>query len=78
MAEKITCVNGSVLKWTREQCGDLQLKEINDLFPKIEAWENGEDYPTYAQLEKLAHAYRKPLTIFFFPEPPEGIWPVDW
>jgi hypothetical protein len=24
-------------------------------------------------LEKLAHAYRKPLALFFFPKPPEGI-----
>ena len=73
LAEKIACINGSVLKWARVQCGDLQLKSIEELLPKIEAWERGEDYPTYAQLEKLAEAYRKPIAVFFFPNPPEGV-----
>ena len=73
MAEKITCINGNVLKWARMQCGDIQLKSVEELLPKIEAWENGEDYPTYAQLEKLAGIYRKPIAVFFFPSPPEGV-----
>ncbi len=73
MTEKITCINGDVLKWARLQCCDLQLKSISEILTKIEAWENGDDYPTYAQLEKLAHAYKKPLAVFFFPQPPEGI-----
>ncbi len=73
MAEKITCVNGNVLKWARIQCGNLQLKSVKELMPKIEAWEKGEDFPTYAQLEKLADAYKKPIAVFFFPQPPEGI-----
>lgn len=34
----------------------------------------GNDYPTYAQLEKLSYTiYKKPLAIFFFPEPPKNI-----
>lgn len=73
MAEKITCVNGDVLKWARVQCGNLQLKSVQEIMPKIEAWEKGEDFPTYAQLEKLADAYKKPIAVFFFPQPPEGI-----
>jgi len=38
----------------------------------IEAWERGEAFPTYVQLETLAYnIYKRPLAIFFFPEPPE-------
>ena len=36
----------------------------------IEKWESGEDFPTYSQLEKLAEIYKRPLALFFFPEPP--------
>jgi Zn-dependent peptidase ImmA (M78 family)/transcriptional regulator with XRE-family HTH domain len=38
----------------------------------IEGWERGDSSPTYVQLERLAYAvYKRPLAIFFFPEPPE-------
>jgi Zn-dependent peptidase ImmA (M78 family) len=37
----------------------------------IIAWESGESAPTYTQLEKLAYnLYKRPLAIFFFPQPP--------
>ena len=36
----------------------------------IEKWEPGEDFPAYSQLEKLAEIYKRPLALFFFPEPP--------
>lgn len=37
----------------------------------IDAWERGEDAPTYAQLETLAYGlYRRPVALFFFPEVP--------
>jgi transcriptional regulator with XRE-family HTH domain len=35
---------------------------------EIEAWESGEDAPTYPQLEKLAYQiYKRPLAVFFLP-----------
>ncbi len=38
----------------------------------MESWEQGDDFPTYGQLEKLAYQiYRRPLAIFFFPDPPD-------
>ncbi|WP_246164074.1 ImmA/IrrE family metallo-endopeptidase [Blastochloris sulfoviridis] len=38
----------------------------------IEAWESGEDAPTYPQLETLAYeVYKRPLALFFMPVPPE-------
>lgn len=39
---------------------------------EIIAWEEGRKTPTYRQLEELAGSlYKRPLAIFFFPEPPE-------
>ena len=38
----------------------------------ILSWERGEAAPTYVQLEKLAYeVYKRPIAIFFFPEPPD-------
>lgn len=38
----------------------------------IEAWESGDDAPSYSQLEKLAYkVYKRPLAIFFMPAPPD-------
>ena len=38
----------------------------------IGGWEAGEASPTYVQLEKLAYqVYKRPVAIFFFPEPPD-------
>ena len=35
-------------------------------------WEAGEETPSYIDLERLAYEiYKRPLAIFFFPEPPE-------
>ncbi len=42
----------------------------------VEAWENGEDAPTYAQLETLAYdIYKRPLALFFMPTSPEELRP---
>lgn len=68
----------SVLRWARETAGlsteDVahKLKRKTVTSDTIAAWESGEGTPTYAQLESLAYdVYRRPLALFFFPEPPE-------
>jgi Zn-dependent peptidase ImmA (M78 family) len=46
-----------------------KLKKPIDL---VEAWEAGDDAPTYAQLENLAYEiYKRPLALFFLPTPPD-------
>ncbi len=71
-------VNPTLLIWARETAG----LSINDVVQKISlkrvtaetvsAWEDGVEYPTYAQLKKLAYQiYKRPLALFFFPNPPE-------
>jgi Zn-dependent peptidase ImmA (M78 family) len=68
-------INLSVLKWARETAGidindvALKMKKNADV---IKAWENGDTSPTYIQLETLAYdIYKRPIAIFFFPEPPD-------
>lgn len=42
----------------------------------IERWESGVAAPSYAQLEKLASSvYKRPLAVFFLPEPPLELSP---
>lgn len=70
-------VNKDVLIWAREGLNLSQEIVANRMGKKVEeiqAWEDGTDYPTYAQLEKLTYTiYKKPLAIFFFPEPPKNV-----
>src|SRR3989338_380765 len=68
-------VNPDMLRWARETAG-LKIEDVARKFKKdnteILSWESGEDSPTYVQLEKLAYEiYKRPLAIFFFPEPPQ-------
>lgn len=70
-------VNPSVLQWARKTAG-LPIKDVVHKLNRksittetIEAWERGEGAPTYSQLETLAYEiYKRPLALFFFPEPP--------
>lgn len=39
---------------------------------RIEEWEAGNSRPTIAQLREAARVYRRPLGVFFLPEPPQG------
>ncbi|MDB9422589.1 XRE family transcriptional regulator [Microcystis aeruginosa CS-563/04] len=70
MGEKLTGVNPTMIKWARERAR-CSLESVAVKFKKIEKWESGEDFPTYSQLEKLAEIYKRPLALFFFPEPPK-------
>ena len=66
-----------VLVWARDSAGFSQeeiadkLRQKSATLEAIEAWEDGREQPTYAQLEKLANIYKRPIAVFFFPSPPE-------
>lgn len=79
MAESIP-VSAEVLKWARESAGltveDVVIKINRKRVTSdvINAWELGMETPTYPQLERLAYEiYKRPLAMFFFPEPPEEV-----
>jgi len=74
MSSLVGIVNPAILLWARESSG-LSAEDVAKKFKKtaadIESWEAGESAPTYIQLERLAyHLYKRPLAVFFFPEPP--------
>ena len=74
MTEYIQGINPDIVRWARERSG-YTLHEIAKSFKKdittISNWESGAAAPTYVQLEKLADKYKRPVAMFFFPEPPQ-------
>jgi len=74
MAEYIQGINPNIIKWAGERSGyTLQAvaKFLNRNVATISDWESGAAAPTYVQLEKLADKYKRPVAMFFFPEPPQ-------
>jgi Zn-dependent peptidase ImmA (M78 family)/transcriptional regulator with XRE-family HTH domain len=68
-------VEPAVLRWARESIGLTQLAAARRLgLPddRVAGWESGDVQPTIAQLRKAAGAYKRPLGIFFLPEPPKS------
>jgi len=70
-------INPVILQWARATAGlsieDVvqKLKRKKITVDTVTAWENGEAFPDYIQLERLAYEiYKRPLALFFFPEPP--------
>ena len=38
----------------------------------LASWENGQARPSIPQLRKLAKLYKRPIAVFYLPEPPQG------
>lgn len=77
--EHLTGLNPEILVWARRTAG-RKLDEVASRLSKepetILAWEAGDEEtgdggPTYPQLEKLADLYKRPVALFFFPQPPD-------
>ena len=62
-------VTPDLLRWARGHAG-FSLEELRKDFPHIDAWERGDRFPTYPQLERLSEKFKVPVAVFFFPEPP--------
>lgn len=74
MTNRATGFNPALLRWARERAG-MSLAEAAVRIGKapgvLQAWEAGEQAPTYLQLERLAEKiYHRPVALLFFPEPP--------
>jgi len=67
-------VEPAVLKWARESAG-LSIEEVarrvGTTIETVMRWESGERQPTLRTLEKLSVFYKRPLAVFFLPEPPQ-------
>ena len=70
MAGEQIHVTPAVITWARKRAG-FSVAEARESFKKIEAWEDGNSFPTYPQLEQLADKFKIPIAVFFFPAPPD-------
>ncbi|MDR0919424.1 MAG: ImmA/IrrE family metallo-endopeptidase [Oscillospiraceae bacterium] len=71
MTDRMTSINPQMLIWAREVSG-TSLHEAEEKFGrKLAEWETGKEFPSYAELKKIGDYYRKPIAVFFFPEPPK-------
>ena len=72
------------MRWARETAG-YSIEDVVDKIKRkrvtakvVQDWENGNASPSYSQLEKLAYKiFKRPLALFFFPEPPEEETPLQ-
>lgn len=68
-------VRPEMLRWARERAG-LDVYKLKPRFPRLSAWEHGEEKPTLKQLEDFAKATHIPFGYLFLPEPPEENIPI--
>lgn len=67
-------VKAALLIWARENAGfsvEQAARKISVKPGRLESWEQGAARPTVIQLRKLAQAYKRPLAVFYLPEPPK-------
>jgi Zn-dependent peptidase ImmA (M78 family)/DNA-binding XRE family transcriptional regulator len=68
-------VRPQLLAWARMGAGlDLEAaaKKVGVKPDRLESWERGERRPTIKQLRTLGNIYKRPIAIFYLPEPPVG------
>jgi len=72
---KVKLTNPKILTWARKELG-LTVPDVAARFKKdpaiIEAWEHGDNAPTFHQLVELANYYKRPVPVFFLPSIPPG------
>lgn len=68
-------IKHTLLIWARESLGFSladAAKKLNVSEERLTSWEVGEDHPTINQLRKMTEVYKRPLAVFFLPDPPMG------
>lgn len=68
-------VRPALLRWARERAR-LDHDELIHRFPKLDAWEDERERPTFKQLEEFAKATHAPFGYFFLQEPPVEALPI--
>jgi len=79
MAEK-AYINPQVLQWARKTAKMTMEDAAAKAGVKLEryqSWESGEHQPTIRQAQKLAHNFRRPFSLFFFPSVPNDFQPLQ-
>ena len=66
-------VRPEILIWARNSAklnAEMAAKKAGITVQKLEQWESGESRPTVNQLRLLGRAYKRPIAVFYLPEPP--------
>jgi Zn-dependent peptidase ImmA (M78 family)/transcriptional regulator with XRE-family HTH domain len=66
-------VEKELLVWARETIGlgiEEAAKKIGISVAALQAWESGSKQPTVTQLRNAASVYKRPLAVFYLPDPP--------
>lgn len=69
-------ITPSVLRWARLRINmplEKAAKRLKVEPERLEAWERGDEKPTFAKAKEIAQMYRRPLAIFYLPEPPDAM-----
>lgn len=74
-------ITPKVLEWARLSAGyspDEAAAKVskNTTAEAILAWEKGDDQPSVSQMRRLAEAYKRPLSLFYLPNPPKDFQPM--
>jgi len=80
MAKRIEAlIRPELLIWARRTTGFeiVQVAKKLQIPPeRLEEWERDAGRPTMVQLRKLAKVYKRPLGVFYLPEPPPDVRPL--
>jgi Zn-dependent peptidase ImmA (M78 family) len=72
-------IKPELLIWARQSAGfslDAAATKLRVSEDRLRSWEMGEARPTIAQLRTTAKVYKRPLAIFYLPEPPLDFQPL--
>ena len=72
-------IKPELLIWARQSAGfslDAAAAKLRVSEDRLRSWEMGEARPTIAQLRTAAKVYKRPLAIFYLPEPPLDFQPL--
>lgn len=72
-------VTPALVRWARTTAGfdvAVAAKKLKVATATLEAWEEGTKHPSLAQARRMVTLYKRPLAIFFLPEPPRGFTPL--
>lgn len=71
-------IKPELLIWARESAGlsiEVAAKKVGVKPDRLNKWEKGELRPTIKQLRTLGKIYKRPLAVFYLPEPPKKFQP---
>jgi Zn-dependent peptidase ImmA (M78 family)/DNA-binding XRE family transcriptional regulator len=79
MADKAH-INPNVLQWARKTARmtvEDAAAKVSVTAERYQSWESGEDQPTIRQAQKLAHDFKRPFALLFFPSVPKDFQPLQ-